>query len=328
MWAEPSLTDKEVLTMAVDDVQLADELGFDSMMFGEHHFHKTDGYYGRIPVPELLIANLSAQTDHIRLGTGVKVLALDPPWRTAESMLLLDLLTDGRAFWGLGQGTVPATFPPGTTDDKRRLMYREHLVEVVEILRSGGSLPEPINPVALRDVTERIWVAARDEESIRLAADLDLNFVVGQAEHAGPQAELVAEYRQAGGTREARGTRAVFVGETDEEAFAEIGPAVEMYSSKMAKGKYTQDAIARGFLPEGDPTNLQEAMDLVSILCGSPATVLSKLKAYKAQLGVDRVDVMFHLPGLSADALQRSMRLFATEVLPNLETTAAAETVR
>src|SRR5579862_9430837 len=135
MWAQPNLSDQQVIESATEDVLLAEELGFESIMFGEHHFRKTDGYYGRVPVPELLIANLAARTTRISLGTGVKVLALDPPWRTAESMVLLDLLTDGRAFWGVGQGTAPAVFPPGTTDVTRYQLFRDHLKSLVAILR-------------------------------------------------------------------------------------------------------------------------------------------------------------------------------------------------
>lgn len=322
MWAEPSVTDRDVLHAAADDVQLAEDLGFDSVMFGEHHFQQGGEFYGRIPVPELLMANLSAKTSRICLGTGVKVLALDAPWRTAEAMVLLDHLTDGRAFWGLGQGTAPKVFPEGTTDERRYEMFREHLVALVSVLRcEAGALPEPISPVPQRDLTERIWVAARDTCTIELAAELGLNFVVGQAEHALAQSGLVEQYRRAGGTGQTRGVRTVHVAATDDEAIAAVRPALEIYAARMSKGKYFKQAVARGIHGDDAEVSLDELLRRMSVCCGCPETVIRQLNDYRHITKVGRVDVMFHLPGLTSAALHRSMRLFAAEVLPYLDAT-------
>jgi alkanesulfonate monooxygenase SsuD/methylene tetrahydromethanopterin reductase-like flavin-dependent oxidoreductase (luciferase family) len=320
MWAEPSIADRDVLHGAVDDVRLAEDLGFDSVMFGEHHFQQGGEFYGRIPVPELLMANLSAKTSRIGLGTGVKVLALDAPWRTAEAMALLDHLSDGRAFWGLGQGTAPKVFPAGTTDERRYQMFREHLVTLVSVLRSeSGALPEPISPVPQRDLTQRIWVAARDRTTIELAAALGLNYVVGQAEQALAQADLVEHYRRSGGTGQTRGVRTVHVATTDADAVAAVRPALELYAARMSKGKYFQQAVARGIHGDGVDADFDEVLRRMSVCCGSPESVIRQLNDYQRITGVDRLDVMFHLPGLSTTALHSSMRLFAAEVLPYLD---------
>src|SRR4051794_40239960 len=103
-WAEAAISDAESLARTVSDVQLADELGFDSFMFGEHHFPRGKAFPGRIPFPEHVVAHLAALTDRIKLGTGVKVLSIDKVWRTVESMLTLDLISGGRTFFGLGAG--------------------------------------------------------------------------------------------------------------------------------------------------------------------------------------------------------------------------------
>src|SRR6202140_5141461 len=97
MWAPAAISDRECLQDASDDVRLAEELGYESFWFGEHHFNRDKMFFGRVPVPELLIARLAANTQRIRLGTGVKVLTLDTAARFAEKMALLDLLTDRRA---------------------------------------------------------------------------------------------------------------------------------------------------------------------------------------------------------------------------------------
>ena len=42
------------------------------------------------------------------------------------------------------------------------------------------------------------------------------------------------------------------------------------------------------------------------------------LRRYIREAGVDRIDIMIHTPGMPQEALQRSMRLFASEVAPLL----------
>jgi alkanesulfonate monooxygenase SsuD/methylene tetrahydromethanopterin reductase-like flavin-dependent oxidoreductase (luciferase family) len=321
MWAAKACTDSELVSQAYADVHLAEELGFDSVMFGEHHFRQDAAFYGRVPIPELVIASLSATTQSIQLGTGVKVLALDSAWRSAEAMLLLDLLSTGRAFFCLGQGTTAAVFPPGMTDDERRALFRQRLSELLVLLRENGAgqLPAPLNPVPVRDVTRRIWVAARDDATIEMAGAEGLNFVVGQVEHDVVQRDYVARYRAAGGTGEARGVRVACVADSDAEAVAAIRPAIDTYFGAISKGPYFRQAVERGIVPSVQPSSVEEAIARLSLCVGSPDTVVRQLRAYQATTGVSRLDVMFHLPELDPRDVQRSMRLFASAVMPLLD---------
>src|SRR5690554_6116375 len=92
MWALAEKSDKETIQDALSDVILADELGYESFWFGEHHQSRDRAFFGRVPIPELVIARFAAETKSIRLGTGVKVLPYDDEARFAESMALLDIL--------------------------------------------------------------------------------------------------------------------------------------------------------------------------------------------------------------------------------------------
>ncbi len=155
MWAEAAVSDRACLMDAADDVRLADELGFDSFWFGEHHYNRTKRFFGRVPVPELMIARLAAETRQIHLGTGVKVLSLDPPSRVAEKMALLDILTDGRAEFGFGEGTPGSFF---NAEDKAP-RYRAALVELVAFLTGDTSNDRPaLTPAPERDLRPLILV--------------------------------------------------------------------------------------------------------------------------------------------------------------------------
>ena len=59
----------------IDQLVLADKLGFDEAWLGEHFTEKWEN----APSPDLLIAKALALTKHIRFGTGVTLLAMHEP---------------------------------------------------------------------------------------------------------------------------------------------------------------------------------------------------------------------------------------------------------
>ncbi len=305
MWAEASISDRTCLLDASDDVRLADELGYESFWFGEHHYNRHKAFFGRVPVPELLIARLAAETKQIRLGTGVKVLSLDPASRVAEKMSLLDILTDGRAVFGLGEGTKGSFF----VEEERAPKFRASLTELMERLRDEPSDEHPaLTPAPTRDLTQLIWTAVRNWESIKLTADFGLNFATGQGDLGPDQRVWVDMYREAGGTGEARGYRLVLVAETDAEAERVAAPAKQLYYSMMKGGLNSAQEGNAG----------AEEFQRQNFIIGSPETVFERLETYKYESGVDRVDLLAHVPGLSHEALRQTLTLFAHEVAPRM----------
>src|SRR6202171_6505757 len=90
----------------VDQIALADELGFDSVWVAEHHFSN----YGYSANPLLLIARASATAPRVRFGQAVIVTPFWHPLRLAEDIAMTDLLTGGRLEVGLGRGYPPLEF--------------------------------------------------------------------------------------------------------------------------------------------------------------------------------------------------------------------------
>ena len=160
MWAAPAVSTEDYLKQTIADVQLCDELGYDSYWFGEHHFLKEGSFYGRIPIPELLIARLASETRRIRLGTGVKILPLESALHFAETVSLLDLLTDGRAVFGVGQGSGLNIEFTGIDEETKHQIYVERFREVLRYLdgdTSGGL--HPLSPTPRRPLAALLWVA-------------------------------------------------------------------------------------------------------------------------------------------------------------------------
>jgi alkanesulfonate monooxygenase SsuD/methylene tetrahydromethanopterin reductase-like flavin-dependent oxidoreductase (luciferase family) len=294
MWAVPGISDRQCILDAADDVRLAEELGFESFWFGEHHFNREKMFFGRVPVPELLIARLAATTRQIRLGTGIKVLPLDSAARFAEKMALLDLLTDRRAVFGIGEGTRG----PLVSEDTKGLRYREELAELIAYLRGDTTDGRPaLTPAPERDLTRLLWAAVRNFESLRASARHGINLALGQLGNSQFQRTFVDVYRDAGGAGEVRAFRLAVVAETDAEAAALKHAAAEVYP-----------AMRRG--DASDPSND------TFIICGSPSTAAEQILQFKAECDVDRVDLLAHIPGVSHEVVQQTLRLYAHEVAP------------
>jgi len=93
---------QQMLREVLEQVRLADELGYDSVSFTEHHFHIEGFELSNNPV--LLDLYFGLQTKRIRVGQLGIVLPASNPIRVAEDIAMLDQMTGGRACAGFARG--------------------------------------------------------------------------------------------------------------------------------------------------------------------------------------------------------------------------------
>ena len=114
---------------------LAEELGFEAIWLGEHHF----GLYGAgdLPNPILLGADLAAHTSTIRIGQMANIATWWHPIRLAEDLAMLDNMSRGRLEVGFGRGVWPYEGPQfhPNADPRKDQENRELFQETVEIVR-------------------------------------------------------------------------------------------------------------------------------------------------------------------------------------------------
>ncbi len=121
---------RELYAAALDQVQWADDLGFDCVGLGEHHC-ASDGYN---PSPLVLACAMGGRTRNIRLRTSVLLAPLYDPIKLAEDAAVTQLATGGRLVLGIGGGYRPAEFEMFG----RRLEDRWRVIgETIELLRSA-----------------------------------------------------------------------------------------------------------------------------------------------------------------------------------------------
>src|SRR5436190_20604842 len=84
-------TERTVYMNALEQVRLADELGFEQVWAVEHHFLEE---YSHSSAPELFLTACAMQTKHIRVGHGIVVCVhhVIHPIRTAQRAAVLEIL--------------------------------------------------------------------------------------------------------------------------------------------------------------------------------------------------------------------------------------------
>src|SRR5437899_8192823 len=106
-WTETS--EYELLQHSLDQIELADRLGYDYAWEVEHHFLEE---YSHSSAPEVFLGAASQRTSNIRLGHGIVQLTTNHPARVAERISTLDLLSKGRVDLGMGEAAGPAELHP------------------------------------------------------------------------------------------------------------------------------------------------------------------------------------------------------------------------
>ncbi|HEY3190581.1 MAG TPA: LLM class flavin-dependent oxidoreductase, partial [Solirubrobacteraceae bacterium] len=170
-----------LLTEALEQVELADRLGYDTVWAVEHHFLEE---YSHSSASDVFLAACSQRTENIRLGFGI--LPLPPgyqhPARVAETAATLDLVSDGRVELGTGETSSGAELAGfGVDRDTKRAQWDEALDVVARMMverpfagfngRYVSMPPRNVVPKPLQKPHPPLWVACSRRETIRLAAE-------------------------------------------------------------------------------------------------------------------------------------------------------------
>ncbi len=133
--AGEATTPAQLLDNLREQVVLAEELGYDAIWLGEHHFGPYEA--GDIPNPILLGADLAARTSRIRIGQMANIAVWWHPIRLAEDLAILDNLTKGRIEVGFGRGIWPYEGPQfhPNADPRKDKENRELFREIIEIVK-------------------------------------------------------------------------------------------------------------------------------------------------------------------------------------------------
>src|ERR1700730_3661556 len=120
----------QVVTDILDEAVYAEEIGLNSAWIGEHHFSTL----GVLSCPDLVLSNVAARTQRIRLAPAVTVLPLHHPIRVAEQWATLDLNSGGGEGFAAGRGYDRREYLPFKVSFEDNQAIFEECLEVVSRL--------------------------------------------------------------------------------------------------------------------------------------------------------------------------------------------------
>ena len=340
--APPWLGHRDIIHRELEQMEWAEELGFDEVWLTEHHFID----YGLAVDPATLAAAAASRTRRVRIGLAAAILPFHHPLRLAEQMALVDIISDGRLDLGVGRGNRPPEFRGYNVPLEEN---RERFDETVEILQRAWTedrfshrgrfytIPEArVIPKPLQQPHPPLFQVCVSKDGIEGCALRGwpmLNSVLfGPVEQlVGTRDTYVAALEKAGRTPAQVAallgrwgvSRQIYVAESDAEALADTRDAEMWYQESFRRfviPERIEDAhptLQPGFRAMAARLDAITWEDLVreTLAFGSPDTVAAHMETMR-QLGVGQVLCWMNFGGLPQDKIRSSMELFAREVMP------------
>jgi alkanesulfonate monooxygenase SsuD/methylene tetrahydromethanopterin reductase-like flavin-dependent oxidoreductase (luciferase family) len=306
----------------LEEVALAEELGFEGYWFTEHHFLL---YGGPIPNPAVFISAAAARTSRIRLGSAISILPLHEPVQTAEDYAMADAISGGRLDFGIGRGNTQLDYEVyGVNRDDSRARFEE-AGEIIagaweqECFAHEGRFWKfgevSVQPRPVQQPRPPIWVAGNSRDSGLWAGrhGFELMSVAHTfpPEHARIGVDAWREgLAERGETREDHRLQLlvrIWVDEDGETARETALAGLKEYDRLASIGRN------RSMLRMDDPDRmLAEGRNIY----GNPDQCIQGVRNAAANFEFDTLACVFNWGGIPHDSVKRAMRLFAKEVIP------------
>jgi alkanesulfonate monooxygenase SsuD/methylene tetrahydromethanopterin reductase-like flavin-dependent oxidoreductase (luciferase family) len=333
--------ERQLYQNALSQVELADRLGYDYAWEVEHHFLEE---YSHSPQPEVFLAAASQRTKNIRLGHGIIQLPTNHPARVAEKVACLDLVSNGRVEFGMGEGASITELGPFDRQMENKQEVWEDAVRCIlpMFTHEGWQYDGPYFKFPLRNVLPKpvqkphppLWVACSQLPTIELAGRcgigaLGFQFLSADMAHAWVHAYYNAFTRRQQKLCDYESNCNIAMvsyfmcAETDEEARRRAeGVTFFQFSLAYYSGSRNRERPPPGTVSlwqeyqawkRANPERAERSVQ--GGLIGSPETIRRKLHRF-AQSKVDSIILLNQAGRNRHEHICESLELFAEKVMP------------
>jgi len=315
---------KDYYQQVLEQIELAEELGWDCFWFTEHHFLL---YGGPMPNPAAIMCAAAARTSRIHLGSAISILPLHHPIQLAEDYAMVDVVSGGRLEYGMGLGNTGIDYQIyGVNREESRVRFEEAGEIIIkawsnERLNHQGQFWQfedvPIYPRPVQQPHPNLWVAGHSPETMGWAGQHGANVMI--VAHPYPPeryTDALAAWRaglkESGvdpGERHCKLHLRVWVDENRERA-AEI--------AKQGITNYDWiSTVGRNPVLAHDSEYDWDGMLAAGRNCyGTPDDCIRAIEAARANYDFDIFSTTFFYGGIPHEEVKKSMKLFAKEVMP------------
>ena len=317
------------LASLVEQVQMAERLGFDSIWAGEHHL--TDGFHF---FPQLtLLSHLAAFTGDMALGTNLVLLPLHRPVDIAEQVALIDHACGGRFILTVGQGYRPEEFAAFGVPFEERLPRMVEGIEVIRRLWQEEKVDHDAGWFSLKGATVRpgprqvggppIWIGATTDRAIKRAGRIgDAFMATPNADNAEirRQVDVFDNARSEAGVAPAPDTGRmleVYCHPDGDVARQRARPHLLMkYAAYASWGLTGSAGDAAESAADADDDSAFEDLARDRFVIGTPDEVAEQLVGQHRDVGMTHLAMRLAWPGSDPAEALDCIELLGSEVLP------------
>ena len=334
--------DARFLREEIDNLVLAEELGFDSVWITEHHFSD----YSMSNDPVQLLTYVAAKTRHVKLGTQCIIVPWHNPVRTAEAIVNLDILSGGRAILGFGGGLAQHEFAGlGIDMNVSRERYNDGLEMICTALETGviegkgvfsNIARSELRPRPIKSFEGRKFCGSLSGNSMYTAARMGCGNMVlmlpQRGKDAGPDkyAEVWQEVNGAGTAPPPPMLSGNFYIDQDADYAEEQGRKYLGNTMRAAIKNYHLDTpgvfpTIKGYehyekmvlAPEAIEPYVEEFAK--GAVTGTPQMILERMWELKEIFKPQGFFPHVHFGGMPKEEARKNIHLFAEKVLPELK---------
>ena len=321
---------------------LAEPLGFDTLGAVEHHFFN----YAMSPDNTQFLGYMAARTERIKLLTGAVILPWNDPLRVVERMFVLDHLSRGRAILAIGRGLAQREYEifgidmheaRDRLDDAAELIFRGLATGLVEgDGRFYKQRRTEVRPRPYASFRDRFYAVGMSSDSVPVVARLGakmMSFAQKPWEEMAPHFDRYRTlYESHHHTAPPSPVCVDFLCCDESAELAELNARKHManyyitvmdhydmagdhFRNMKGYGDYATNAA---LLREAGMEDAANAFVDINTF-GTPRQIIEKMEARRKTLGDFDLTVQVSYGGLTGEQAEKSMRLFAKEVLPEIQ---------
>ncbi|HVN30244.1 MAG TPA: LLM class flavin-dependent oxidoreductase [Candidatus Binataceae bacterium] len=339
--ARPTKSDREIFNEELNVARMADELGFDSLWTIEHHFTP----YTMVTNPLQYLTYVAGITKRVDLGTMVVVLPWHNPVRVAEDVNMLDafLGKNRNIICGVGRGLGRREYAGlGIDQNEARGRFDEALQVLKQLLGTGkcdfdGEYFKVhglhLRPQPEKDLSANLWCAGGTAETVSIIAKNDvkpLTIPTTSLDISLAGMRRYAAIRRDSGYAPSYTKLALWTYVADTESEAEKGARhmqeygdsalrhYELLGTHLKSIKGYEQYGAQSDALRQDPTLFTKGF-YNTHPWGTPDKTIKRATDLANAFGTDELMFVFKYGAMPIASAEKSMRLFAKEVLPALQ---------
>ncbi len=341
----------EVYHEYLDELEFAEECGFDGICVNEHHSNA----YGMMPSPNIMAATLTRRTNRAAIVVmGNSIALYNPPLRVAEEFAMLDILSGGRLVAGFPVGTsMDTNFAYGVPGAQLRERYYEahdlimqawheegvtHFNGKFNQLRYMNPWPRP-----LQQPNPPVWIPGGGSiETWEWCADM--GYLYSYLSYSGYMRaktimdgfwKRMTDMGKEPNPYHAGFAQTVCVAETEKEAKELYWPHIDYFYNRClhvypgfadAPGYRTNRTVKAGIKSQLEMAAQRARQDMSwealvkngYVVAGTPDQVAAKLNELAETLNVGHLMLLLQMGSMPRETAMYNTKLFADRVAPQL----------